>query len=369
LTAPRVALIGARRVRQGLGPFVGRFLAKHGATVVGVLGTRMDSARQAAAGLEGQVGHAVPAYVDLSSLVAETRPDALAILSPHESHEGYLAAALQAGLHVLCEKPLLFGGEELERRAASLVDGFRSRRLLLMENCQWPELLPSYLALCPPAEPQAPRSFAMQLSPASEQPRAMLADCLSHPLSMLQSLAPAPGPRLEGVRIGFEPRSEPGSASRSGSGPGSGTAAESPFRPESRPDSRPDSPSEGRSESRSEARSACLRLACDYVAGDVRIRTGVELLHCESIPRPAGFGLNGAWVQREIRLSDYTMYLTAGARSVKVPDPLDALIGRFVHALHEVLSGRPPADPAPVLERMSMLTEAMRALDEMGAAE
>ena len=56
--------------------------------------------------------------------------DAVYIASPHETHYGYAKAALMAGKHVLCEKPLSFNKEE----AQELFEIAESNGLVLMEG-------------------------------------------------------------------------------------------------------------------------------------------------------------------------------------------------------------------------------------------
>jgi len=335
VSRPRVALVGARRVRQGLGPFVARYLVASGAKVAGVLGRSLESGQAAAAELGRVLGESPTSYADLGQLIEAEAPHAIAILSPHETHEPYLGQALDSGLHVLCEKPLIQGGDGLVERAERLIDAFRDRGLLLVENCQWPEVLEAYTELFPSLRGAVPASFAMQLSPATAAPGPMLADALSHPLSVLQALAPARDPQLLDLRFDF--RAQP-----------------------STPDL--DSAIQPVTAGTGAAVGACLRVGFRFAAGAARVDTAIELLQSFSVPRPAGLGINGAWANREIREPDYTIHLTSGARSVKVPDPLGALVGRFVQQLHEVLSGRSPVDPTPVLERMRMFAHAERAL-------
>ncbi len=55
--------------------------------------------------------------------------DAVYIASPHGTHAAYARQALEAGRHVLCEKPMGFRAEEVEDLFALA----RSRRLVLME--------------------------------------------------------------------------------------------------------------------------------------------------------------------------------------------------------------------------------------------
>ena len=99
MSAPRVALIGARRARQGLGPFVARDLHAAGAQVSGFLTTRPESSAQAALSRRAQAGVEARGYLDLEELIDHERPDALAILSPAQTHAGILRSAARAGLH------------------------------------------------------------------------------------------------------------------------------------------------------------------------------------------------------------------------------------------------------------------------------
>ena len=106
----RVALIGARRVRQGLGPFVARHLV---APAPRCRASRRRGPRPLA---ESERALGARGYADLAALLANEQLDALAILSPAETHERYLEArARGAASHVLCEKPLLWGGPGLAR--------------------------------------------------------------------------------------------------------------------------------------------------------------------------------------------------------------------------------------------------------------
>jgi predicted dehydrogenase len=59
------------------------------------------------------------AYPSITAMLAEEarRPDgieALAVMTPNDSHHAFAAAALDAGLHVICDKPLTVSGEQAE---------------------------------------------------------------------------------------------------------------------------------------------------------------------------------------------------------------------------------------------------------------
>lgn len=299
----RVGIVGARRVRQGLGPFVARHLVELGASVPCFLATRAESIPETERALGAR------GYTDLTRMLAEQSLDVLAILSPSETHERYLAAALGAGLHVLCEKPLIWGGSGLAGRARALEQRFRAAGLGLRECCQWPYTLPAYRALHP--DTGALRSFAMRLSPASYDPRAMLGDALPHPLSLLQALAPGPA-EVAGVRF------------------------EAPAR-------------------------GSLRLAFTWRSPGSQVEVEIALVTQERPPREAAYAVNGRWAERRIRLEDYALRFANGPREVPVPDPLRALLADFVKE-----PSRPPAGESG--ERMALLERILDALPPGGGA-
>ena len=146
------------------------------------------------------LGHEPRGYVDLDTMLAAEPLDALAILSPAVHHATCLEAALAARLHCLCEKPLVWGVADPTGTARRLVEGFASAGLTLFENCQWPYTLEAFEALQPGVLSATPRRFEMELAPSVSGPP-MLVDSLSHPLSVLQALAPAEKPRIEAPRF------------------------------------------------------------------------------------------------------------------------------------------------------------------------
>ena len=293
-------MIGARRVRQGLGPYVARHLVALGAEVPAFLATRAETVAETERALGAR------GYTDLGALLAGERPDALAILSPSETHERYLEAALEARVHVLCEKPLVWNGAGLARRAAALADRFARAGLLLRESCQWPYTLAAYRALHPEAGPL--RAFAMRLSPAAEEPRQMLGDSLSHPLSLLQALTGGAPARAEGISIA--------------------------------------------------ARRGEVALRFTYRTAAAAIASEVTLRASDRTPREAGYALDGRWAEREIRAADYAFSFRSGDRSVPVPDPLRELLRDFLAALAAPGAAPDPAIPA----RMALLEQILEAL-------
>ena len=287
--SPKIGIVGARRARQGLGPYVARDFAALGADVVGYTATTQATLEEAERQL-AQWGIQANGYTRLEDLLAGEKLDAVAILTPAAAHTSGLEHALAAGLHVLCEKPLIWGGVPAANQIAAerLIDGFESRSLLLFENCQWPRTLASYYELFPfpGGAARTPGQFAMSLCPASAGLQ-ILGDALPHPLSMLLELSPDPNARAENVSLQIH------------------------------------NPEQDH-----------LSLSFDYVAAASTIRVELEFRsQMEPGPRPASYALDGNRAERRIREPEYQMELVDGSRSVDLPDPLRAQIALFLDEL------------------------------------
>lgn len=110
----RIAIIGASFARLAYLPAL-----RHvdGAEVVAIASARLDSARSAAAEFN------VPnAFDDWRAMLDNCRPDAVLIASPTDTHADMVLAALDAGAHVLCEKPTAMNAGE----AAAMLDRAQS---------------------------------------------------------------------------------------------------------------------------------------------------------------------------------------------------------------------------------------------------
>lgn len=316
----RVALIGARRVRMGLGPFVARELLRAGATLSGVLGTSEASAAQACRDLEAVLGISLRGYTDFDALLTAETLDAVAILSPSDTHGFYLRKTLAAGLDTFCEKPLLWGEVDPRAEAERLLAGFQAQKLVLRENCLWPVLLPAYFELFPTPRGVAPQSFIMKLAP-TDAAATMLGELSPHPLSLLQALAPVTSPperpRLEAIRFSH--------------------------RDLERPD---------------------LEVSFRYVAGAQTINARLVFEQRRSKVPEVGFGINGNYAVRRVNPKSYRMHFCDGAREVALPDPLAILLADFLAALRTRDLAREAERKAQILERQILLAELMEAFRE-----
>jgi predicted dehydrogenase len=238
--------------------------------------------------------------------------DALAILSPSDTHDEHLQRAVERGLHALCEKPLVWGRGDLARRAAGVVAGFAKRGLLLYENCQWPFTLAAFERLHPGALAAPPSRFRMELQPASQGVSA-LADSLPHPLSLLQALVPGDAPAIDAFDA----------AAATGSSP--------------------------------------LTLRFRYRSGGRSCVVEVALIDSEQLPRHAAYAIDGRLARRVVAPETYRLSFAASDRIVPMDDPLSTLVADFVARLRSPDEVDRRSRARDIEQRMGLLAELARA--------
>lgn len=323
-----IGVIGARRVRHGIGPFVAAHLSQLGANVAAIAGTSAQSVSLARQELQSLAGISPRGYASVAEMFATEQLDAVAICSPDAAHADQLRMALGAGLHVLCEKPLIFDGQSNPaEKAAALIDQFSERGLVLAVNEQWPYTLPAFDKLFPDVRRTTPSdSFRMLLCPGATGVE-MIPNSLPHVLSMLFALhgeAAAETASLEKIEATVTARNDRDEVS--------GAQIEFVF---------------------------CSQAAGAQQATDVV----VELHFAATPPRPAAYAIDGRSVNRVIRNPGYKMLLesldVAGSsdlfsaannsagnpnnNSVHLEDPLRLLLADF---LAQCQRPTPPANIA-----------------------
>jgi predicted dehydrogenase len=106
----RIGVVGA----GAWGPnHVRNFAALPHATVVGVADLRPERLDRVRSLVPN-----VPLFPDLASLLSQAAPDAIVVSTPTRTHFDIVSAALRAGKHVLCEKPLCMDGAEADALVA-----------------------------------------------------------------------------------------------------------------------------------------------------------------------------------------------------------------------------------------------------------
>ncbi|MEK7793135.1 MAG: Gfo/Idh/MocA family oxidoreductase, partial [Candidatus Hydrogenedentota bacterium] len=126
----RVAIIGAR----GIGKYHARWWTLEGAEVAAIAGTSEASLAEAAEDLKERIGFSGRTYANIGQMLDAERPDIVDVCSPADRHAAHAQAALEAGCHVLCEKPLVLDranpGASM-REAGKLIALARGRGLRL----------------------------------------------------------------------------------------------------------------------------------------------------------------------------------------------------------------------------------------------
>lgn len=298
--APRMAIIGARRARQGLGPFVARDLTRAGCEVTAFCTSNHETAEEAGKQLLS-LGVKARGFNSAEELLAETLDlDGVAILSPTACHAEHLALALEAGLHVLCEKPLVDPGSA----ASDLALGFHERGLLLVENCQWPAALTA-LAKEDERFARGPQeSFSMGLAPEGRG-LVLLQESLSHPISILQECL---GPELDFTELSWDWNLD----------------------------------------------QSAVNLSCNAHSSERVISVRIELACTDIRPRPAWFEFDNLRAEREVREEDYSIGFRVEERLIPILDPLSAHLSHFAGLLHATVEGCPPPHPEPLIQRAAL---------------
>lgn len=287
----RVAVVGARRARQGIGEFVSRAFDRAGARVVAVCATSPATAALAAETLRRDHHIEASPFSSVDAMLRTMPVDIVAICSPYLVHRDHLQAAARFPVHVLCEKPFWWSERSEEvteaetRRLAGLFEG-RALRLIT----QWPYTLAAFRALHGEIGPV--RRFEMRLSPITEG-RQRILDAAPHLVSMLQALL---GP-ARAVDIRWE---------------------------------------------------RFDRLTFRYGPAEVEFTLQTHLAR----PRPAWYAINGCRAERSIRLPDYAFeFSDGGGRTVPAADPLDLLVKDFLEGVEKgMFEGK-----AAILDGMALL--------------
>lgn len=108
----RLAVIGAGGVAQVAHLPVLRKIA--GVEITAICDNDLSKAQALAARFEVR-----DTYDDIEEVLRYAKPDAVVICTPNHLHEIHVAAALSAGVHVLCERPLALSLEGVERVLAA----------------------------------------------------------------------------------------------------------------------------------------------------------------------------------------------------------------------------------------------------------
>jgi hypothetical protein len=278
----KVALVGARRNKNGIGHYIGNYFQRNGSPVVSLLGTSVETAALAANELK-EFGINAQPYTNFDKMVAEQCPDAVVIASPSTTHLDYLYKALEAGTHIFCEKPFFVDAkQEAQSVLRDIFTLANKQRLTIAMNSQWPFALPYYDELCGTVDSNTIKRFDMRLSPLCSG-KEMILDSVPHALSVLYCKC-GPGAIKE---IAIEPLKER------------------------------------------------MELYFEYQTKDTTCTVHIRLTQQVVPPRDFSFGFNDRIVHRSLDLESYEISINRAQKILKIADPLDLSVQDFMNAVRD----------------------------------
>lgn len=316
-----IAVVGPARSLQGTGPYITRAFHQLGCNIRAVVSSSLQSTTAAADHLQKEYGISCRAFAGIEELLEDVPVDIVAICSPPTTHHQYLEAALDAGCHIFCEKPLWWPEQgvrtpecarDLVNETLHLVQRARKGNVNLQLNTQWVYTLPGFYTLHPQQSPasQSIETFSMWLSPQSTG-KQMIIDGVPHALSMLYAIFGAG--RIQELRY----------------------------------DSPGDNPDQD------------LHILFDYLhaTGDCTVSLGLS--STDVLPKPAAYALNQQRVDRHVELPDYLISLRSSGKQVPIVDPLMCSVKNFLGSIYSGCG----VDETALVDGMEHLSQVYLAID------
>lgn len=143
----RVGIVGA----SGMGRYHVAWYLAEGCEVKAFVGSRPCTVKQTSELLHKTLGFEGHGYTAVDEMLAAERLDAVSVCSPSELHAEHIRNALDAQLHVLCEKPLVWSRgwryDDLLAQGETLVDLAALRGKVLAVDIQYVALAHQYRSL------------------------------------------------------------------------------------------------------------------------------------------------------------------------------------------------------------------------------
>ena len=299
----RVSIIGARKNRNGIGEYMGKYLRQNRAEIISVLGTTEKTSESASLSLR-KYGIESHPYIDFYEMVEKENPDAVVISSPSSTHYEYLVKCVDLGLNVFCEKPFIKPDlDDVREKVEDILKKAKEKRLTVAMNSQWPFAMKYYKKICGEVEIKKSNKFFITMSPFASG-KEMIPESVPHALSLLYFLFG----KGEIADLNFESAKEEG-----------------------------------------------MVIQFRYHFGTKDCRVFIELIRKEEQPRMLQFGWNDKVVRRSLNLKHYDIYLNYGNRRLKIEDPLNLSVRDFIEALEQKVE--PLVGYSHILCNMSLLKQ------------
>ena len=139
---PRVGIVGFGFMGR---MHYARWKALEGADVVAICDANpniVEDTKKAVGNIEGAANQvdfdSLDLYSDYNKMLTESKLDAVSITLPTFMHPNFSVKALEAGLHVLCEKPMALNVDDCRHMITAAA---QSRKVLMIGHCIrfWPE--------------------------------------------------------------------------------------------------------------------------------------------------------------------------------------------------------------------------------------
>ncbi len=194
---PTIGIIGA----SGIGKHHAKWYAMEGCRVVAFVGSSAQSLERTRDAMRKIMDFRGQGYTDVNHMLSQHPLAAVSVCSPHHLHREHTLACLRAGLHVLCEKPLVWDVEkppsDMLADAASMIAAAERAGRMLAVNMQYVAAIKPYLELY--AKHRGPLCnierlhFRMESKGGASGPNQydeIWIDLASHPLSLALRLLP-----------------------------------------------------------------------------------------------------------------------------------------------------------------------------------
>jgi hypothetical protein len=206
-TPLRVAIIGA----SGIGRHHANWHSAVGSHVVAFVGTTPERCQETARVLASTFEFSGRGYSSIDDMLRQERPDVVDICSPNHTHYPTALRALEAGCHVLCEKPMVWDpaltGHQMMDQVKHLQEAASASSRHLGMCSQLTAVLPQYERFCPDAGP-VPSHFTARLETTSSEPMRSAAevwvDMGPHPISLILARFPGAVVDSETLDIDFD---------------------------------------------------------------------------------------------------------------------------------------------------------------------
>ncbi|MCS7263605.1 MAG: Gfo/Idh/MocA family oxidoreductase [Armatimonadetes bacterium] len=192
----KVAIVGSR----GVGKFHAQWYAYEGCEVVAFVASRPETLAENEKALKSVVPNFNGnGYADLRKMFELEKPDVVSICSPHHLHAEHSFVAIDFGVHILCEKPLVwFGQDKLDEaieQSEKVVNAAKERGLKFAVNTQYVAAVSHLLEIfTKQGLPQKPSKVALTMEAKTrERDKSgvnLWIDLAPHPLSVLLALFP-----------------------------------------------------------------------------------------------------------------------------------------------------------------------------------